>query len=750
MCDATTMNPLRKSSFAPRLRAAAVLAMAALALSAAAAPAPMNAARRAAASGAKPLTGYRIGLDAGQGGEAATERTNLDAVDPWMHKLEAEANLRVGMLLEQYLAHAGASVATSFARSGAAPADRLAVLEAQGVDFILSIHHSYSFSPRDNLTAAYYDPAGNDDVEGFARRANEALSHMLGLPRTGAMAVKHPLASGSGTPSILLVCSLMSNLDEFMRLMEPAYNRLEAEAIMRGLINYAREKAGFLKKTSTGLALSTPPAWRTLLAQSAAAAPAAPASGPDLPAPAPLESLGSEAEMFPPGLNEDEMARAPIAAPSFAATPAAPPPAPPSPSAASLPALAMPTAAPELPDELPAPRDIAEAAGALPPIAPAPGSSEAFRAAGVEEPSDWMAAYEKLARQDAALRQAQIESAAALGLPEPSGPAAKPAPLVWPPPRSDAAAALAPAPTPGPAELRPEPLETPVPIAPPEPLTALSTPEPLPPLIPLEPARTPLVPVPEHPIRERESLIPFTGELRSPVEASIDQTWLFGEQYKTNPLKRGVSFSVAAGADVRAAAAGTVVEANFTDRPAPLLAYPRSVLIEHDTKIDGLPVYTMYGQLASISVTQGQKVAAGEPIGKTGQPYDMATDNRSTELEFEVWIGGKSVEYAVNPELYIQPVHSGNGIIVGQIVDEEFRALPGRRIDGVVKSPATHPNYTFSLSYAPGVNPSPQWEENFVIGDVPPGVYDLAFPGGFKQQAVVEAGKITYLTVGLE
>ena len=138
----------------------------------------------------------------------------------------------------------------------------------------------------------------------------------------------------------------------------------------------------------------------------------------------------------------------------------------------------------------------------------------------------------------------------------------------------------------------------------------------------------------------------------------------------------------------------------------------------------------------------------GATIGKTGAPYDTVKNFRGTEFEFEARVGGKASENAENPELFIDHGGDNTGLIVGRIVDSSLRALPGRRIDGAVKPDQTHPYYSYSLSYAPSVAFS-DWQENFVIGDVKPGTYELTFTGSpdLRKTVTVEPGKIAYITV---
>ena len=154
----------------------------------------------------------------------------------------------------------------------------------------------------------------------------------------------------------------------------------------------------------------------------------------------------------------------------------------------------------------------------------------------------------------------------------------------------------------------------------------------------------------------------------------------------------------------------------------------------------------MYGQLAEVRVAKGDKVTAGQAVGKTGAPFDVTLADRSTEFEFEIWLGKPSGTEARNPELFIQPFKTTTGLVVGQLVNAQNQPMPGQKIRGVKKESNL---YSYSLTYDPAVK-STQWKENFAIADVPAGEYELQFADGPKQQVTVEPGKVSYVTVGVK
>ena len=81
---------------------------------------------------------------------------------------------------------------------------------------------------------------------------------------------------------------------------------------------------------------------------------------------------------------------------------------------------------------------------------------------------------------------------------------------------------------------------------------------------------------------------------------------------------------------VTAAGAGRVVHASAVPGQS---NYGRFVVIEHQW--DGCPYYTLYAHLNSLSVTVGQRVAAGEALGRLGYT-GAGIDRRRAHLHFEV------------------------------------------------------------------------------------------------------------------
>ena len=181
----------------------------------------------------------------------------------------------------------------------------------------------------------------------------------------------------------------------------------------------------------------------------------------------------------------------------------------------------------------------------------------------------------------------------------------------------------------------------------PEPRTA--TPEPSPPIAAAEPERAPAPAVPaptpaptprpappSEPAEDR--IVDLTGSFRSnrgrlprPVEGTV--TGSFGS--RTDPVTNtttsspGIDISTAPGAPARAVFEGVV------QRIGTIPTYGTYVMISHGEFV------TLYGNLSQVGVSQGQRVQAGQVVGRAG----TSAQRRGSSLFFALYQGGQ----AVNP-----------------------------------------------------------------------------------------------------
>jgi len=112
------------------------------------------------------------------------------------------------------------------------------------------------------------------------------------------------------------------------------------------------------------------------------------------------------------------------------------------------------------------------------------------------------------------------------------------------------------------------------------------------------------------------------GQLDWPVSGEL--VYRFGRQQLPNNTTiswNGIGIAAAPGTPVRSIAAGTVRFA------VPLGTYGRSVVLDH-----GGGFYSIYSQLSDVSVRQGQSVARGAVIGRTGGE----NTDQGPHLHFEI------------------------------------------------------------------------------------------------------------------
>jgi len=117
---------------------------------------------------------------------------------------------------------------------------------------------------------------------------------------------------------------------------------------------------------------------------------------------------------------------------------------------------------------------------------------------------------------------------------------------------------------------------------------------------------------------------------------------LFGARKKANGqpgFHKGVDMAAMKGTPVKAAAAGTVVQAQY------LPGYGNNILIQHNKYYR-----TRYAHLNRIHVSVGQKVAQGQKIGTVGDSGSVRKSGRdASHLHFEIYHNGSHV----NPLRYL-------------------------------------------------------------------------------------------------
>lgn len=128
---------------------------------------------------------------------------------------------------------------------------------------------------------------------------------------------------------------------------------------------------------------------------------------------------------------------------------------------------------------------------------------------------------------------------------------------------------------------------------------------------------------PERASRSNSSSTPATTAAWVNPLPGAAVTSCFGPRWDT--MHEGVDLADAAGTPIRAAAAGTVKAAGWR-----FGGYGISVVISH-----GNGIYTHYAHLSRATVRVGQRVRAGQTIGRVGS----TGDSTGPHLHFEVWRG---------------------------------------------------------------------------------------------------------------
>ena len=243
--------------------------------------------------------------------------------------------------------------------------------------------------------------------------------------------------------------------------------------------------------------------------------------------------------------------------------------------------------------------------------------------------------------------------------------------------------------------------------------------------------------------------------LRRPIQLAEglvhwpDRTYPYGStQWDTRPVHLGVEFVNPRDTPVYASGAGKVVFAGSdSDTVVGPQAdyYGKVVIIVHDmVSLDGLPVFTLYGHLNRIDVSTGQTVEDGELLGAIGSTGVAI----GAHLHYEVRVASPfDYRRTRNPEMWLQ-YYVNHGMIAGFIHDEDGDAIVEKRL--VVRSDAvSREAYTYGSE---PVNCDPVWGENFTVGDLPAGAYEIVVLKdsgtiAYRGDVLVEAYTTTFVDI---
>lgn len=312
--------------------------------------------------------------------------------------------------------------------------------------------------------------------------------------------------------------------------------------------------------------------------------------------------------------------------------------------------------------------------------------------------------------------------------------------------------------TPRPTETRPLPSPTATPTEVPPTATPSLTPTARPtasPTLTLAPSHTPSPLPTASPTRGVERAWPRQDHLwlRRPISPDgVDTVARFypyaSRADGTYPIHHGVEFVNPMGTPILAVAAGHIIVAGDDQREvygARTNFYGLLVIQELDERLDGAPVYVLYGHLSKVAVTPGQNVQPGEVIGEVG----MTGVAEGPHLHFEVRIGQNQYSATVNPELWFAP-KEGRGILAGTVETLEGQRVPEVRVVLSRAADPDRPVYTLMTYPSKEVNPDPSWGENVAIGDLEAGDWVVRVYRGqrlYTETVKVEPGKTAWFTI---
>jgi hypothetical protein len=214
----------------------------------------------------------------------------------------------------------------------------------------------------------------------------------------------------------------------------------------------------------------------------------------------------------------------------------------------------------------------------------------------------------------------------------------------------------------------------------------------------------------------------FTRPIQSGSRNWPHPTYRFGSTlFGRDPLHTGVDMATDIGTPVVAAGSGNVIWTGVGFSRGvydPGDNYGQAIAIHHDFGYRGQNLYTVYAHLSSIAVWPGQRVEAGQIIGRVG------STGRSTgpHLHFEVRLGDDIYSKVQNPELWMS-MSEGWGVLSGRLYDDWGRLLQGQRLN-IRSLEAAQGWYVWTYA-TDTLGADPIYLENFAISDLPAGRYRI-------------------------
>ena len=204
--------------------------------------------------GNKPLSGVTICIDPGHGGEFNEEGYTGGTTGIVTKQTEGDVNLRVALMLRQYLEAAGATIAmtrisNNRCQDGVCLRDELDfrtnTAKRAKADFFISVHHNEATNkPNVNYTMVFF-PKGSSASAPLASSISSHVSNDLQIRNQGAKVGDYRVLNQlAGIPGVIVEASFMSCPSEDQRLANVSYNKMEARAIAKGVLHYFQTVKG--------------------------------------------------------------------------------------------------------------------------------------------------------------------------------------------------------------------------------------------------------------------------------------------------------------------------------------------------------------------------------------------------------------------------------------------------------------------------------------------------------------------------
>jgi murein DD-endopeptidase MepM/ murein hydrolase activator NlpD len=236
----------------------------------------------------------------------------------------------------------------------------------------------------------------------------------------------------------------------------------------------------------------------------------------------------------------------------------------------------------------------------------------------------------------------------------------------------------------------------------------------------------------------------------------VDRNYPYGTtQLGRYEVHHGVEFQNGRGTPVLAAADGEVYYAGSDEKRLfgrKFDYYGNLVILKHDFPTpEGSTAYTLYGHLDRVDVKIGDLVEQGDKVGVIGGTGIAI----GPHLHFEVRLERPDDFFSTrNPEMWILP-YPTFGMIAGRVVDTNGESMQGEIIKvEALSDPTVELRYAYTYE-DDTVNSDTIWGENFTLGDLPEGDYEVYISDRngkvkFTETVTVVAGKIAWVEIVLE